>query len=65
MLQIRLLLIDNLKESWKKYDICYLTVRQFTEQDHALWAKQNFMPVKLFANVRSKVTVSSAQLDAQ
>ena len=63
MLQIRLLLTDNLKKAWKEYDICYLTVQQCTEQDRALWTKQEFMPVNLFANMCSEVTVSSAQLD--
>jgi hypothetical protein len=63
MLQIRLLLIDNLKKAWgEKNDIRYLTVQQCTERDHALWTKQNFMPVDLFANMHSEVT---AQLDPQ
>jgi len=62
MPEIRLLLIDNLKKSRKKY-VCHLTVQQFTVQDHALWMKQNFMPVNLFVNMHLEVTVSSAQLD--
>jgi hypothetical protein len=66
VLQIRLLLIDNLKKAWKNDDICYpLYSSVQAQQDHALWMKQNFMPVNLFANMHSEVTISSAQLDPQ